>query len=130
MSPIRLSLQYSTYLQSISALWGAGSPGSITLPPRGPRWCVPLRRYSPPAAPLPKSRSWGVGRSLGATGRAIGDAPKTRAALVQRGHNATYHAGMLQCTLFPTLPRDVLTRPAFDLETPRNLCAEGTVRNA
>lgn len=37
---------------------------------------------------------------------------------------------MLQSTLFPVLPRDVPTRPAFDLGTPHNLYAEGTLRIA
>ena len=46
------------------------------------------------------------------------------------GHATTDCAGMLQSTLFPVLPRDVPTRPAFDLGTPHNLYAEGTLRIA
>lgn len=47
-----------------------------------------------------------------------------------RGHATTYCAVMLQSTLFPALPRDVLIKPSFDLETRCNLYAEGTLRIA
>lgn len=60
-----------------------GCTGSCLLsaPPRGTQWCVPLLRLSPPAAALLKSRSWGVGRSLGPLGARSGTPPGTHAAL-------------------------------------------------
>lgn len=130
MSPIRLSPSVLHILTEYLSPLGCREPWLHYSSPRRAAMVRPTSPLLParrPYAKVPELGSWAL---AGVTGRAIGDAPKTRAALGQRGHNATYHAGMLQCTLFPTLPRDVLTRPAFDLETPHNLYAEGTVRNA
>lgn len=96
-----------------------------------------VRRASPllPAcsrfAKVPELGSWALAGGRWACDRGRPQRPvRLSAARDSPGAARKQYAGMLQCTLFPALPRDVQTRPAFDLETPRNLCAEGTVRIA
>lgn len=104
-----------------------------------PPWAPMVRPASPllPArcsfAKVPELRSWAL---AGAAGHAIGDTPRnSRGSLQVLSQREPWdYADMLQPTalgccipLFPALPRDVPTRPAFDLGTPHNLYAEETL---
>lgn len=84
-------------------------------------------------AKVPELGSWALS---GAAGHAIGDTPgNSRGSLqVLSQREPRDCADMLQPTalgccspLFPALLRDVPTRPVFDLGTPHNLYAEGTL---